>query len=361
MGDLTKFLKPCLVIGTGFHRWLIGDRAENSPIGNWRRLLADVASRMAVSWHDDRAANPVFLWERLLHTAARDGYQFSEGLEDRWIGAGRHAIYDIEKDAKKVVAHLIKDECDAYPNKSRRAEYPLSRQWGAVISLNFETAWFDGTGVFIRDAFEHPMLGHLDSDERHRLTDFLELKSSRIWFPNGYVEMPTTLRLGLRDFGLQPSEIRSGFEVLKQFERGVFCPYDAGSVEQVWARNHAHKSQYLEPINNVLPLGESIARLKFPLNWVADFIYRPLFFAGAGLAQEELGLWWLLNQRQRNYARVDSKHIPPVYVLVHTDDKRLKFWQTRPFGIEPIVCCQWDEGWRLVEERAAAFFSAAIS
>lgn len=351
-------LRPCLVIGTGFHRWLIGDRAGRSPIGNWNILLANTASRMHVAWYDDSETNPVFLWERLLHTAARDGYQCNDGKKQYWIGDGHRAICDIENDAKNVVAHVIAEECVAYPNKSRRAQYPLSKQWGAVISLNFEMAWFDGVGAFIRDAIDSPKIATLDSDERHRLTDFLEIKDAKIWFPNGYVELPMTLRLGLRDFGLQPSEIRAGFEVLKQFERKVFCSSNAGTEDQVWGRNHGHKSEYLEPNKYALPLDEPDVRAEFPLTWVADFIYRPLFFAGVGLAQEELGLWWLLNQRQRNYARVRSNKIPPVYVLVHSEDNRLKFWQTRPFGIRPIVCSNWDEGWSMVEEQGGSFMQA---
>jgi len=361
MGDLTKFLKPCLVIGTGFHRWLIGDHAARSPIGNWNILLSEVASRMQVAWHDDSETNPVFLWERLLHTAARDGYQFIEGDERNWIGAGQLPIDKIEEAAKIVVSGVIADEGAVYPNKSMRAQYPLSKPWGVVISLNFEKAWFDGSDVFIRNGIEHATVGSLDPAEQHRLTDYLQLKESRVWFPNGYVGLPVTLRLGLRDFGLQPSEIRVGYDLLIQYEQEIFCPSDAGTVEQVWGCNYGHISEYLEPNPNGLPLDEPDARQDFPLTWVADFIYRPLFFAGVGLAQEELGLWWLLNQRQRHYAQVDSKHIPPVCVLVHTDDQRLKFWYTRPFGIEPIVCSHWDEGWSMVAEYGRNFLKKEFS
>jgi hypothetical protein len=85
---------------------------------------------------------------------------------------------------------------------------------------------------------------------------------------------------------------------------------------------------------------------------VVDFIYRPIFFAGVGLVQEELGLWWLLNQRQRNYARVDADKIPPVFILVHQSDPRLPFWQSHPFGVKPLLCSDWDHGWELVQEEA---------
>jgi len=34
-------LKPCLVLGTGFHAWVLGDRVAKSAIGNWDVLLRD--------------------------------------------------------------------------------------------------------------------------------------------------------------------------------------------------------------------------------------------------------------------------------------------------------------------------------
>jgi hypothetical protein len=105
----------------------------------------------------------------------------------------------------------------------------------------------------------------LDSAERHRLTDFLEVNHKRICFPNGCVEQPLTLRLGLRDFGLQPSEIRLGFELLKEFELKIFCPSSAVPDNQVWSRNEAHKSEYLDPYKNALWIGKPDMRAGFPL------------------------------------------------------------------------------------------------
>ena len=103
-------------------------------------------------------------------------------------------------------------------------------------------------------------------------------------------------------------------------------------------------SEYIGPYDqrNLKALVDE-PKLYPPLTWVADFIYRPLFFAGVGLSQDELGMWWLLNQRQRNFARLSHDHVPPVYVLVHASDPRMSFWQSRPFGIEPVVCEHWDE------------------
>lgn len=353
MGDTkTKYLKPCLTLGTGFHRWVIGDHAAMSPIGNWMILLERIASRMRISWHNDQESNPVFVWEKLMHTAARDGYQMENGVEQKWIDAGTRAIHKIEHDAKKVAAGVIIEECSGYPHKSMRSRYPLSEYWGAVISLNFETSWFDGEATFFDEVTEHQRLSMLHSAERRRLAAYLKVNDKRVWFPNGWVDEPETLRLGLRDFGLQPSEIRIGCDLLKAFESSAFCKTSAGHPDVVWKRNEEHKATYLEPNKNALPLGEPDLQAEFPLTWVSDFIYRPLFFAGVGLTQEELGLWWLLNQRQRNYARIDSYKIPPVYVLVHQSDPRLSFWQTQPFGIKPLICAGWDHGWEMVLETA---------
>ena len=74
-------------------------------------------------------------------------------------------------------------------------------------------------------------------------------------------------------------------------------------------------------------------------------LYRPVFFAGVGLGKDELGLWWLMCQRARNLARIPKKDRPRVAILVRHDNPDLEFWQTEPFGIEPLLCSDWNEGW----------------
>ena len=332
-------LKPCLVLGTGFHSWILGARAQKSPMGNWRVLLDEVARTMRVSWSPGCDENPIFLWEKILHIAAQDGYYRKVKQDSRWAKAGSRKAYEIELDAKAVVAFVLNSSKADYPTYSVRSSFPM-RGWGAVLSLNFEAAWFQGIQEAYTGAVSAEALHGLLKSERKRLSVFKLANGKRIWFPNGMVDDSATMRLGLRDFGLQPSEIRFGFNLLKQFERNNF-PNKAITTGADWSESRAVIEDYLE--HNNQPTNP-------PLTWVADFIYRPLIFAGVGLSQDELGLWWLLNQRQRNFAHLNHNKIPPVHILVQQNDSRLSFWQSHPFGVKPLVCSNWDQGWKMVEE-----------
>lgn len=82
------------------------------------------------------------------------------------------------------------------------------------------------------------------------------------------------------------------------------------------------------------------------------FSLSPLIIAGVGLSDQHSGLWWLLAQRARNMSRSD---VPAnVYILVGEKD-RSDFWRSRPFGIDPIVCPNWDEGWNQMLLKARNF------
>lgn len=83
-----------------------------------------------------------------------------------------------------------------------------------------------------------------------------------------------------------------------------------------------------------------------PVSSVSLMLTHPLIFLGCGLSRSEWGLWWVLNQRQRNLARVGSLE-PSVFVLKDSKDRN-EFWDSRPAGIVPLWCEDWDAGWRRV-------------
>lgn len=87
--------------------------------------------------------------------------------------------------------------------------------------------------------------------------------------------------------------------------------------------------------------------LSWPLGfvtWTAEFLYRPLHFAGVGLSDQQSSIWWLLARHARNHARVGKAANATVRTL-RGRDNRPAFWRTRPFGIEPVCCDEWDAGW----------------
>jgi hypothetical protein len=61
-----SMLEPCLVIGSGFHRWVVGD--IETPLSSWTKLIEAVAAEMHVS-APSRNYPPTFRWEKLLENA----------------------------------------------------------------------------------------------------------------------------------------------------------------------------------------------------------------------------------------------------------------------------------------------------
>jgi hypothetical protein len=48
MNSSFAFLRPCLVLGTGFHRWVLGESMQDDfmPLLDWNELLLTVARSM---------------------------------------------------------------------------------------------------------------------------------------------------------------------------------------------------------------------------------------------------------------------------------------------------------------------------
>jgi hypothetical protein len=73
---------------------------------------------------------------------------------------------------------------------------------------------------------------------------------------------------------------------------------------------------------------------------------------GVGLSQQEQGIWWLLNQRARNLARVPSAKSSVTILLnselLSSDERR--FWNSEPLGIKPFWCKDWSLGWDSMSE-----------
>ena len=241
-----------------------------------------------------------------------------------------------------MVATILKGAASNYP-PSARAKIPLHDGWGTVISLNFDHAWLpadakDDTAE-VTKSWEGPH--HLLKREFDRLTvnrQFSTTQDSskrRVWFPNGIHSMPHTIRMGIDDYGAAPHAIQVAYNRLKQWEQ-----QSSTSVQSPEAQFQNCAAALLS---------EHLGEPTFPLSWVAEFLYRPIIFAGVGLSDQEIGLWWLLSKRARNMARVHAQN--HVYILL--DAKASKdAWSHNAFGITPIYCDNWDAGWARVVKKA---------
>lgn len=334
-------LKPCLVIGSGFHRWVVGD--IETPLSSWHKLIEAVALEMHVS-APSKNYPPTFRWEKLLENAGRDGFMVN-ATGARWVAPNHYQPSQVEDFAKKAVARVLEQQAQTYPRLSGRAQLPFDDALGAVVSLNFDHCWFNPNdrclgpgrlgGAKKKDSV-------LTKNEYDRLAGYVETNDPRFvrtWFPNGHIKNSDAIRMGLSDYGAQPHAIKQAFGWIKAGEPTA----DEANKKSVWV-------DYFERLANQFskPIDKQESRLQ---NWVAHFLYRPLYFAGVGLSDHETGMWWLLAQRARNLARIAKQQRPKTVILISANDPRRFFWSMRPFGIEALVCDDWDQGWEQLRER----------
>ena len=341
-----------VVIGTGFHRWVLGPEV-NSPLCDWPSLLKRVASSLQVAAPDPNPARLALAWETLLLRMVSDGYlkPESRGVQG-WIQGSKYAVNYVEKDARKVVCKVLMEAAGGFPIQSRRARFFLDLPVSDVVSLNFDEAW---VGSAKRAASykvqKEDLLGYSEKDEESKKFSKIEFErlyynrsiadGPRVWFPNGHLKSRgTSIRLGTRDFGFQAHALAVAFGRVKDWERTIVGRKN-GRID---SRDHAK-------IINALPELTS-ATDNAANHWVTPFMLRPLFMLGVGLSAEEQGLWWLLVQRARNRARVQEPS--NVYLLLNrskSTKEQIVFWSQRQMGVEPLWCDSWDAGWELAAQK----------
>ena len=355
---MTVRLKPALILGSGFHRHVFGERAspnQREVLWDWHALIDATAGQMQVATPSRQQA-PVLRWETLIGRALEEGFRAPDG---HWQLPGLLQAHQVEALAKVHLAKNLQTASIDYPN-STRARIPLDPRWGCVISLNFDHAW--NPALRAKSLHLHRDSGPQKSSASMMRRDLVRIHASvapahteqtrasaRLWFPNGSVLRPKTIRMGLHDYGEAPASIQTAFRRLKSWERallGTTSPRSKAGFDTIaYALRAASEGE-----DNLSALMDQPA---IPLSWVAELMYRPLYFAGVGLSEQETGLWWLLAQRARNLARVESESNSQVRILIRRNDC-MAFWATRPFGVEPVVCDDWDDGWqRLMSETAA--------
>jgi hypothetical protein len=336
-------LNPTLIIGSGFHRHVFGDTEHSAsrPLYDWQFLVGQVAATMQVAI-PDKVMSPVQRWDTLVLRAAKEGFRDHAGV---WRAPLSCQTHFIEKDARRCATAVLNEAAAHYPESSR-AQIPLHNFWGAVISLNFDAAWLPQCAR-IKEQARNPIglpTSRIDQRENLRLTKSVLISGvdggahRRVWFPNGTCAAPETIRMGLHDYGAAANAIQVAVAHLKRWERvnGV----SGKSPDMQLAACSVALRHASEGVND---LSEAMGDLPLPLTWVADFLYRPLVFAGVGMSDQESGLWWLLAQRARNLARTGAPS--NAFILVDIND-RPAFWRSKPFGLEPVACSNWDEGWR---------------
>jgi hypothetical protein len=340
-------LRPALVLGSGFHRHVLGKNhadLSQSSLTEWPALVRAVAKRMGVP-APSQNLSPTLQWEEILLSASAQGYEGARKQRTK----GDDKVSVIEATARRHLMAEIKASSVEYP-RSDKASIVSDPRWGCVISLNFDTAPYqemlDAKRLFA--ATTRWVSSTLPCKENERLTSSIvgsDGNHPRVWFPNGSILNHATIRMGLHDYGLAPFGIRKAFEALKAWEKSLLNGKNARS-DDAFAKIGAGLSEASKD-----PRFSYKSKSDLPLTWVAEFLYRPLVIAGCGLSAQEAGLWYLLVQRARNGSRIGRNAAPTRILISHEAKKdRNSIWKDPPFGIEPVICKDWDVGWAQILE-----------
>ena len=302
-----------IVIGSGLHKQVLG---EDTPLSSWDCLLHKIAEENKIKPNLPLCADdPVLAWEQLVAERA----------------SGRGDAAKEESILKKSLCRILDDEAKKVQSKYSKAkviaQLGLTLKQGGIhlVSLNFDHLAHAGLNgkPSIPDIIETDRLNKVEnqsSKSRHKsikshrdadLTLLYERKLvsssspkvySKVWHPHGHIGRPESLRLGMRDYGFLPQSYYIAFRIFKKWESEV-----AGKLNGA-----AKYNRLIEALEEMDAVHGTQSPLSPADNWVTRFMLYPVDFIGVGLSQVEIGMRWLLVQRARNFAKVDTKEAPPV-------------------------------------------------
>lgn len=313
-------------IGSGLHIW--AGVSNESPVANWNMLLQQVGQRLKLNHFSLEALKdfPTLAWDSMMVAAARSGGE---------------AAYRMEKTARKLVRQVLEDDATADRITSAMQDrYRMFAQlpWRHVISLNFDCFW----AKYGLQSSSRRLPGYSNTikertDLRYRISVKKSLRRITVWYPHGALGLSDSVCLGLRDYGGLMPQANAAFSRFKK-----------------WESSHFSKSATLHSltVDEWRPVREKLQGLLAgdqpdpSVSSVSLMLTHPLIFLGCGLSRSEWGLWWVLNQRQRNLVRVNH-HDPSVFALMCSKNRN-ELWNSRPAGVVPLWCDKWDVGWQRV-------------
>lgn len=318
-----KLIVP--VLGAGFN-------AQAGVAMGWAELLREVQKRHDL--HTDLpdnlgiVGNSTLAWEAMVLDLAR------------LRGESPH------KSESTLLASAVEVLRDRYRPVGAPADFArrfLEYSFTDILSFNFDellhvdgptfwTASPDGVQTLSQRT---PLAG-----EFSRTRTFVEHgDGTRVWYPNGSVRSPESLRLGMRNYGTAIRELETEREAAKAQERkirdrlypdGAARALAADERETLWATQRAHA-----------------------WSWVSVCLNAPLVFIGMSLGREEWPLWWFLNQRARNFARRGIER--PTFVFMRRDEADRLRVAGELNDLVLLTFDSYDRGWDRLLDALAGF------
>ena len=314
-------LSPILIFGAGIHsQWILNEKikeqgleSDAEVLRSWGALLRAVSLREGIfDAFSPLLCNemPTLQWERLVQA-----YVASRGLVDRSFEAERHlkkSIADILNQAAKSV------ECAVDFEKMAELAGVLGRH---TLSLNMDTLF-----CRLRE-------GSIPNILKSRREYAVSIGDDTLWFPHGSTERSELIAFGVRRYGHLPSAWSAKFKNFKAAER-----------------RDRHGKSDRNIVKNLSDMQSQLAYRKSSrsLSLMHHLLAAPLIIFGASLSREEWGIWWLLNQRARNLARLPKHEKPPTRIVISATDSRLAFWTSQPVEILPILTENWSDAWNIL-------------
>ncbi|MEI8207513.1 MAG: hypothetical protein WCG03_11605, partial [Kiritimatiellales bacterium] len=208
--------------------------------------------------------------------------------------------------------------------KSKQAVLPQEsdflRQWtgfnGHVVNLNFDHVADQLAGASGQSGVHNADIPVLTGCEKRLVPNLYRRwvaprtgkHQATFWHPHGTASNASSLRLGLRDYGLQIASYNSAVNQFKEWERKVLERKGGNPIDH---DGYKRVRDALEDLDQ----DEEGKRLKKHDHWITRFMLLPVTIIGAGISDAEIGLHWLLNQRQRNLARISKNRRPETHII----------------------------------------------
>ena len=303
------------MIGSGIHREILGERSICNPLASWRELLRETGRRSGVPARIVGDTSLSAVWEAMVLRAVAHGYR---SVHREKCKRGQQQAAEVDRALRMVCKQVIVDH-------SAELSEHYAQHWTTqaiarlcedrqvhLVDFNFDVL----IGRALRMELEARPVGNqpprssgLTAEEYaalHRNWSLLGRQSSRLWKPHGWIGRAGTMRLGLRDFGLQGAGYRWAFQ------------HHKAAVKE----RSAQKNQYSE-------------------TWVAKVLQFECRAVGLGVGADEWGLHWLLTQRARDQVR--KRQARPFTSFFAHD----RMW---PIGVE----CSAHPTWAAAIEKALA-------
>ena len=297
------------MIGSGLHKHVL--KNQRCPLSDWETLLRATAGRAGLKFGPCGTSSLPLLWEQLVLEGVRSGLR---GVSGRRVKRSRQA-HEVEFHLRRLVVDVLEDcaaiHRDVFANHETVVALSafVRHQHVHIIDFNFDNLLLAALSTELQ-----PRRGRIsvsrgfpgrDGDLHNLITHWpvSEVESSAVWKPHGCVSAPESLRLGVRDYGLQPAAYE-------------------------WAFNEYKAASDGRP--------RRMRRNRVCDTWIAKMMVSECRIIGLGLSAQEWGLQWLFLQRARNRARHRTR--PPAVALASTS------WPSA-LDVETHLLRSWDDAW----------------